>query len=155
MSKTQELLTQERLQRLHDAEVTGKLTRKEAVFTRYLIEHPKSPAIHAVMAAYNGSNDGKPTIKSASTIVTANLAKPRILAILNDAATEAEGVITSVMRTADRNSTRDDSKVGAAWASVGRAAANDILDRVHGKATQRTESVSTVLSINMDLSSEI
>jgi hypothetical protein len=59
------------------------------------------------------------------------------------------------MRTAIKNTVKDDGKIGAAWASVGRATANDILDRVHGKATQRTEVTKQVVTLNIDLTSSM
>jgi hypothetical protein len=75
--------------------------------------------------------------------------------ILTDKRLALLATAESVMRTAIKNTVKDDGKIGAAWASVGRATANDILDRVHGKATQRTEVTKQVVTLNIDLTSSM
>lgn len=145
MSITKTLLTEKQLKILEQAGITGKATRKQLAFVKFLLENPKSSATQAVIEAYDPQSYG-----SARALASENLTKPNVLAILQDASEEAEGVLSSVMRRADRFSASND-KVGASYASVARAAANDILDRVHGKATQRTESITAVVTINMDL----
>lgn len=153
MSKTTTLLTPKQLAILENSETTGKLTRKQAAFVRHLLENPKASATAAVLATYG--KPGKPTTYgTAGDIASTNMKKPQVLAILNDAATEAETVISRVMRRAERFSATNDRN-GPAWASVARGAANDILDRVHGKATTRVEAISAVVTVNMDLTGQI
>jgi hypothetical protein len=148
MSKTTTLLTEERLKRLEQAEVTGRLTRKQAAFVRRLIEEPKISATQAYLQSYNTTS-----VNAAKVEASRTLAKPNVLAVLRDAVEEAESTLTNLQRRATKIATSDSSKTGAAWASVARGTANDILDRVHGKATQRTEVTQAVVTLNIDLSS--
>lgn len=46
---------------------------------------------------------------------------------------------------------RDNTKEGASYAAVAVTVAKDILDRVHGKATQRIEQSSQSVTISIDL----
>ncbi len=130
------------------------LTRKQKAFVQHLVDNPKASATQAAMVAY-----GKPgkelTNGTARAIASENLTKPSILAVLNDACEEAEDTILSVMRVAQHNALTDDTRDGAAWAAVARGTANDVLDRVHGKATTKIEATQAVVTINMDLSSTI
>lgn len=154
MTVRKQLLNEKQLEILRNAETTGKLTRKQAAFVKLLLEQPKISGTEAALATY-GKPDKDMSRKTAGVVAVENLAKPSILAILNDAAEEAEGVLRSVMRRSSRLATKDDGKVGAAWGTLARQSSNDILDRVHGKATTRIEAVSAVVSINMDLTSTI
>jgi hypothetical protein len=147
--KTIALLKQDQTKKLNDAVSNKKLTMKQARFVRYLLENPKASATAAALFAYDTLS-----VNAAAQIGSDNLRKDQVMAVLNDAAEEAESVITSVMRVAKGFSTSGD-KVGAAYATVARAAANDVLDRIHGKPTQRTESTQAVININMDLTGTI
>lgn len=145
MSITTKLLKQPTNEFITVQQAGKKLTRKQMAFVQYLLDHPKASATEAYLAAYPTDNRDTARAEASTT-----LAKPNVLAVLNGAATEAEETLHSVMQSAKRFS-RKETKVGAAFASVARASANDILDRVHGKATQRVEQSSTVVQVNIDL----
>lgn len=118
-----------------------KLTRKQAAFVKELIERPKEPAYKAAEKAYKVT-----TQNSARQLASENLTKPNIMAYLNSHAAEAESAVVQVMQ---KSLGMADSP---AHASVALAAAKDVLDRVHGKATQRIEQTSTSVVIGIDLS---
>lgn len=110
-----------------------KLTRKQAAFVRQLIENPKMSGTQAALATYNVNND-----VTAASVASENLRKPLILAHLEQASERAELNMLEFM--AQRKDPR-----------LAFDASKDVLDRVHGKATQRVESVSTGVSITIDL----
>lgn len=119
-----------------------KLTRKQQAFVDKLIAEPKISATKAALATYNVNND-----VTAASVASENLRKPQIMAWLADHAKDAEHAITEVM-----NYSIAKGQESPAYASVGLAAAKDVLDRVHGKATQRIEQTSTSVIIGIDLS---
>lgn len=121
------------------------LTRKQQAFVQHLIDNPKASAAEAARHAYNGT-----TARSARQQATENMAKPGIQLELAKHSRTAESTLVKVMdysRKYGETGTRE----GASYAQVAVGAAKDILDRVHGKATQRTETanVSVVLSIDL------
>lgn len=127
------------------------LTRKQAAFVRHLIEHPKASATAAAKAAYG---QHKPiTDGTARMMGSENLAKPSIQMELAKYSGTAESTVLEVMEySKEYGRKRSGAKgQGAAYANVALHAAKDILDRVHGKATQRTETTSTSVTLNIDL----
>ncbi len=121
------------------------LTRKQKAFAQALLEDKKKPAVQAALETYGSK--GKPTTyMTADTIARANLENPRILKYLNDHAEKAELTMIKIM-----NDSYDKIDESPAYAAVSKSAASDILDRVHGKATQRQELVSTKVVISIDL----
>lgn len=122
-----------------------KLTRKQKIFVRELIENPKQSATSAAMIAYDaGSRD------VAGSIASENLQKPQIMVHLQNASEKAEMALVEVLDYSTKYG-KAGGKGGAAYASVAKATADAVLDRVHGKAVQRTEQVSTTVTIAIDL----
>lgn len=116
--------------------IMDKLTRKQQAFVRHLLDNPKDSATEAARQAYNVSSDN-----SASLIASENLRKPQIMAYLENYSTKAEHTIVKHMvQDKDKRLSFD--------------AARDILDRLHGKATQRQEVKSTSVTVNVNLTSD-
>ncbi len=82
---------------------------------------------------------------TADVIGHENLAKPNLQAYLALHDNAAQNVVVEVMNNSSI------LKDEPAHASIALKAADSILDRLHGKATQRSEDVSTVVNINLDL----
>lgn len=122
-----------------------KLTRKQKAFADELIKNPKISATQAVKQTYNTTTDN-----SASQIATANLRNPHVQIYLK---THADKAITDMIEIAEYSKQlgKTGTKEGASYASVAVSVNRDILDRVHGKATQRTEVISKSVSVNIDL----
>lgn len=127
-------------------------TRKERAFAELLAANPKLSATQAALATY-GKPDKPTTVRTAEQIASENMRKPRVLAILNDAAEQAENMVKETMIYAHEFGQRG-GHVGAAYAGIGLSAANSLLDRVHGKATQRIEQHNTNVNIGIDLTGE-
>lgn len=129
-----------------------KLTRKQESFVRHLITNPKASATEAASQSYD--------VKSrevAATIAKENLRKPQIMAILGKHDVKAQKALVEGLE-AERNVYRfnGDSKsyelVGVEKDHQSRLrAADSILDRLHGKATQRIEQHSTSVNLNLSL----
>lgn len=129
----------------------GKLTRKQAIFVKYLLDNPKASGTQAALAAYNlGTQGGKQLEMTAAQIASENLRKPQIMAVLQSASEMAEKTVVEALQ-ADRTVV---SK-GGTWKEADHAvrlrAADSILDRLHGRATQRIEQHSTSVSLEIDL----
>lgn len=114
-----------------------KLTRKQKAFVDVLIAEPKLSATKAVLKTYNVNN-----AKTASVVATENLAKPSVLAHLSANSERAEAKIVELMSSAKKE-------------EVQLQSAKDILDRVHGKATQRIEQTTTGVTLTIDLTSAL
>lgn len=110
-----------------------KLTRKQANFVKELLRDPKQSVSEVVKKTYNVSNNNV-----AAVMGNENLSKPNILMHLQNHSAEAEVRVLEMMK-------QDEDKRLAFDAS------RDILDRVHGKATQRVETQSTSVNISIDL----
>lgn len=126
------------------------LTRKQAAFVKHLIENPKASATAAVRATY-GKPDKPVTELSARNIASDNLTKPNILLELSKHSQTAELTLVEVMAYSKDYGKQGD-KAGSQYASVAVQTANSILDRIHGKATQKTEVEQRSVNINIDLS---
>lgn len=113
-----------------------KLTIKQSNFVAELLKDKKISATQAVRNTYNVES-----INGASQIATDNLRNPKILQHLQANSVRAESVIVDLL---------EDKK-----SEVRLASAKDILDRVHGKSTQRIEQTTTGVTLTIDLTSAL
>lgn len=123
------------LQVLNDKQLP-KLTRKQKAFVDTLLAEPKLSATKAVLKTYNTQKD-----YVAKNIASENLTKPNILAHLQANSVRAEQKIVDLLEAEKQE--------------VQIQAAKDILDRVHGKATQRIEQTTTGVTLTIDLTSAL
>lgn len=123
----------------------NRLTTKQKAFADAILADKKLSATQAALQAY-GTSANPITYGSARSIAAENLAKPDIMSYLQTHAINAETTLVEIM-----NEAKTLLSESPGYASVARQAASDILDRVHGKPTQRIEASSTVLSIQIDL----
>lgn len=123
------------------------LTRKRQAFVQYLVNNPKASATEAVKATYNITN---PHTNTANDMAHELMQKPEIKLELAKYSGEAENTLVDVMQYA-RERGRSGTTAGASYASVASANARDILDRIHGKATQKIEQHTSIVQINVDL----
>ena len=121
------------------------LTYKQKEFVQQLVENPKQPAYKAAEAAgYTGNNA---TLRA---IASENLTKPNILQELEKHSNTAEIALIKLLNTSLEYSTKGNT-AGASYTATGASIANSILDRLHGKATQRLETTSQAVTLNIDL----
>lgn len=113
-----------------------KLTRKQEVFVNALLSDKKVSGAEAARRAYNVTTDN-----AARAIASENLTKPNVMQHLQANSERAEQVIVSLL--------------GAEKDEVKLASAKDILDRVHGKATQKIEQTTTGVTLTIDLTSAL
>lgn len=132
------------IEAMNDSTNLPKLTRKQQVFVDELIANPKQSATKAALKAYSTKAD---TV--ASAVASENLRKPSIMQWLADHAAKAEMAVTEIMTYS-----LEQGRESPAYAGVGLAAAKDVLDRVHGKATQKVEVQSQAVIITIDLSAQ-
>jgi phage terminase small subunit len=109
-----------------------KLTRKQKAFADELLSNPKLSATKAALRTYNTVDRS-----TASVIATENLAKPSIQIYMDEHVDRAKNRIVTLVES-DRE-------------EIALNASKDILDRVHGKATQKIESTSTSVNLNLSL----
>lgn len=120
------------------------MTIRQKNFVRELIKNPKQSAKAAAEKAYNVTGH------SAEVQASRLLRNDEVKLELAKHSGQAEKNLLRVMNySTDMGETF--SKEGASYAAVAVSAAKDVLDRVHGKATQRTESVSTSVNLNLSL----
>lgn len=138
----------------HEIKPLPELTKKQKAFTEYLREHPKSSASEAARAAYNIGNRAKTSSIAhvSRQIARENMHKPAVLAELSKYSVTAESVITEVLEQSRKRMYGED-KDAVAWATNARQTADSLLDRLHGKATQRTEVEQRSVSLTIDLTS--
>lgn len=124
------------------------LTRKQKAFVQHIVNNPKQSATQAVLATYNVDNP-----KTAGVVAHENLNKPSIMAELAKYDETAQATLVEVMQySKDYGRTNSGAKEqGASYASVAARIADSLLDRLHGKATQRIEATSTAVTLNIDL----
>lgn len=125
-----------------------KLTRKQKAFVEHIINHPKESLTDAAMAAYDVKGKG-----GAAVIAHENMQKPLVKLELERHSQLAEETLLDVMTYSRRygKSKSGSKEQGASYAAIAVNASKDILDRVHGKATQRVEQTSSVVNLNIDL----
>lgn len=122
-----------------------RLTGKQQAFIRHLIENPTQAAYKAAQAAgYSG------TPHTLSQVANENMKKPEILAELAKYDNTAQITLIEVMQTAKEYSKLGNT-AGASYAGNAITAANSLLDRLHGKATIKTELTSKAVTLNIDL----
>jgi hypothetical protein len=121
------------------------MTGKQKAFADILIANPTLPKKEAIKRVYNVTSE-----RASEVMASENLRKPAIMEYLRDHAQEAETTLHEVMQYS-----KEQGKEQPAYAAVAVSAAKDVLDRVHGKATQRTENVSVSLNFGMDLSGQL
>lgn len=121
------------------------LTRKQRAFVQHLITRPKDSATKAIKATYNVTTD-----LSARQQAHDNLTNPNILLELSKHDRTAQMTVVEVMNTSKEFS-KTGTVAGASYAGHAIQAANSLLDRLHGKATQRVESTSTVVTLSLDV----
>jgi hypothetical protein len=132
---------------------TKPLTNKQKAFVQELVKNPKQSATQAAIKTY-GNGETTITEGTAQQIAHDNLMKPNIQMELAKYSNDAELTVFNLMKQSERYADNPD-KEGAAHASVALSAAKDILDRVHGKAMQRTEVTTTGVTLTIDLTSAL
>lgn len=125
-------------------ETSKRLTRKQKKFADYLLKNPKSTPKEAAVEAYNQTTD-----HTYEVIASENMSKPEILSYLNEHDLEAQNTVISVMMNARKK------KKHPQFQKLALDSANTILDRVHGKATQRLEANSTVVNLNIEANEQL
>lgn len=100
--------------------------------------------------AYIQAYEHKGTRKTAYEESSRTARVPQVKLELAKHSGVAENTLITVMRYSAEHGTSG-TTAGAAYASVAVSAAKDVLDRVHGKATQRVETTSQAVVINIDL----
>jgi hypothetical protein len=116
------------------------LTRKQAAFVKHLVENPKQSATAAAAATYNLKNR-----KVAGVVANENLKKPSIVSELAKYTNLVENTLVTTVSDWGRS---DNSR----QREIAQNAAMYVHDKIHGKATQKTEVLSTTLNIGIDLS---
>lgn len=113
------------------------LTRKQKAFADALIADKKISATKVAQKVY-GKPDRDMTYDTASSIASENLRKPEIMVYMQLHSGKAENRIVELI-----DSKREE---------IALQASKDVLDRVHGKATQRIEQTTKGVIININLS---
>jgi phage terminase small subunit len=116
--------------RTKDGMFTPKLTRKQKAFADHLLDNPKHSATEAAQQSYLVSDRN-----TAKSIAAENLTKPAIQLYMNQHIDKAKETVVNLL-----DSEKDEIKLRAS---------QDILDRSHGKATQRTEVKQQSVNINL------
>lgn len=117
------------------------LTRKQKAFADIILANPTISAKAAATQVFDVKSE-----RIAEVVGSEYQRKPEIMRYLSDHAKDAEGAIVEVM-----NNARDRLE-SSSFQRLAGDMANSILDRVHGKATQRVEMNSTSVAITIDLS---
>lgn len=115
---------------------TSKLTRKQKAWADTYIVDKKAPLTDIARQTYNVTDS-----KVAHDISRQNLENPRIQVYLEQHVDKAREKIVSLI-SSDKE-------------EIALRASQDVIDRTHGKATQRTEVQSSKLSIHIDLTGTI
>lgn len=109
-----------------------KLTRRQKAFADHLLSNPRESATKAVEKTYAVTSYG-----AARAIASENLTKPNIQLYLNEHVEKAKNRVVQLI---------DSEKE-----EIALRASDSVLDRVLGKATQRTEISSTSVNLNLSL----
>jgi len=112
-----------------------KLTRKQAIFVKEILEHPKQSATAAAIKAYDTKDNA-----TARAIASENLTKPNIISHLDKLTNTVETVI-------EKNITRYSNSDDIRFLQLSNENAKWVHDKIFGKATQRTESTSVNVNI--------
>jgi hypothetical protein len=115
------------------------LTRKQAAFINYLVEHPKESATEAAMQTYNVEKR-----RTAEAIANENLRKPSIVSELSKYNNLVENtLINTINDWGQENNTRK--------REIAVDTAKYIHDKIHGKAKQSVDISSTSVNVNINL----
>ena len=124
-----------------------KLTRKQKAFAKELIQNPKISNTEAAMRTYDTTKG------TARLIAHNNMKNPLVQAYLEEHSQTAQDAMMEILDNS-RKFAKGGDKVGADYANVAVNVAKDIMDRVHGKATQKVEQTTQTVSISIDLSGD-
>ena len=119
-----------------------KLTPKEQAFVRHIVENPKSSATQAALTSYNAN------YQTARQIASENLTKPHIISELSKYNNLVENTLINTV-----NDFQQSEKI--AERSLAVDTAKYIHDKIHGKATQRTEVRTEGVTLTIDLTSSL
>lgn len=110
-----------------------RMKRRTKAFADHVINNPEESATKAYLATHETSNRAAAAVEASKL-----LSKPSVMIYMNEHLALAKGRIVDIVRDGkDEHALR---------------AAQDILDREYGKATQRVETRSEVVSINIKIS---
>lgn len=134
--------------RLRPAKRLPELTPKQAKFVTAIVDEGMTKT-EAYIQAYDHTGLRKTAHEEASR--TARL--PQVSLQLSKYSGIAESTIVEIMNYSSEYGREQSGsrEQGSAYASVALSAAKDVLDRVHGKATQRVEATTKAVNINIDL----
>jgi len=130
-------------QSIASSPVQRKLTKKQREFIKEYKANPLESTTSIVKRIYDVKND-----KVASVIGTENLSKPSIVSHLSKYSDDIEDTIGTVAKElvqSDKIENKKEGLLNMRW----------IHDKVHGKATQRTEVTTQGITITVDLSSSL
>ena len=119
-----------------------KLTRKQKALADKVIANPKASATSLVKEVYNVAPH------NADSLASQVLRKPQVLAYLEKHSDLAEKTIVGVLRNSRKR------KGDMTAQRLAKDSAEAILDRVHGKPTQRTELSGSFLTVSIDMNGE-
>lgn len=125
----------------------GGLTPKEAGYIKSIAQG--STRRDAIRANYNVKPDISP--HTLDNMASAIEKRPQVARVLARYSEQAEQAVIEVLEYSKRYGATG-TKEGAQYARVALDGANSIIDRVHGKATQRIEQQSAVVTVAIDLS---
>ena len=113
-----------------------KLTRKQKAFADTLLNNPKISATRAALQTY-GKPDKPTTYATANDIARDNLQKPSVQIYMEEHVQKASNRVVQLI---------DSEKE-----EIALRASDSVLDRVLGKATQKIETHSTSVNLNLSL----
>ena len=116
-----------------------KLTRKQNAFVGELKNNPKQSATKAVLKTY-GKPDKPLSYATAGAIATENLKKPKIISHLSNYNDIVENTITNTIIEYQNSPDIKERTLSVDTAKY-------VHDKIHGKATQKTENTSITISI--------
>ena len=117
-----------------------KLTRKQKDFADTLLNNPKMSGTQAALRTY-GKPDKPTTVATAQQIAMENLRKPSVQLYLDKHIDKAKNRVVELI---------DSDKE-----EIALRAADSVLDRALGKATQKVEQHTSVVNLNLSLSQVI
>lgn len=124
----------------------NRLTGKQKAFIKLFLEQPTLSLYEiARLAGYSGNNH------TLSQTAGENLTKPEILRELAIHSDLAENTLIEVLQQSKKEMYNTKSARAVDWANTARMTAQDVLDRIHGKATQKSEVTTRAVVLNIDL----
>ena len=131
-----------KLQTLKEQNKPQKLTKKQKLFIQHIIDNPKAPIADSAEYAYNLKNRA-----TARALASENLAKPYIRSILDSKLEKIEQTMLDVVEDWGHHEKPRQREIALQNAQY-------IHDKIAGKATQRIETKSEAVVINIDLSTD-